>query len=289
MRRIMLECDFAGERAPFNVYIGAPAADAHPLEQQAAWLRRERGGEMPAWAMDLFARLHREALGGGMTLEDATRLAFEAELPHDAADIIDRATGPVSDEPPPDASDPAAGSPATDASASAGERAAAAIDALGALPATDTTARAIRHARAYGGAAPLTTGRLFNALASVDAEAEWGRLFLHTGDLAQTRVALEPDDPAGDTGEPGADGVPLTAELWRSLRLAAALAETYELAPVPPGALALALVAYPRSGAARALTRLGNVSHRALVDLVMTCVLGIELNNVWDVIARHDA
>ena len=278
MKQLTIGYELDGEHQSFVVYIGAPAPDAHPLEQQAAWLRRERGGVVPAQVMSGFAELHRIALNDDLSLEDVAAVAFQDELSPEEADVIDRATGPASDAPPPE---PFADAPAAPPEVS--------IDALGALPVTDTTARAIRHARAYGGAAPLTTGRLFNALASVDAEAEWARLFLHTGDLAQTRVALEPDDPSGDTGSAGTDDVALTPELWRSLRLASALADTYELDPVPPGALALALVAYPRSGAARALTRLGNVTHRALVDLVMSCVLGTDLNNVWDVIARHDS
>jgi hypothetical protein len=55
-----IPCQFGETVAPFNIYVGEPAlepTDSHPLEQQAAWLLRERGGVIPAKVMDSFATL----------------------------------------------------------------------------------------------------------------------------------------------------------------------------------------------------------------------------------------
>lgn len=56
--------------APFPVYVGEPVDDVHPLEQQQAWLARERGGVIPAEVMDSFGTLHRIALENGVSFEE---------------------------------------------------------------------------------------------------------------------------------------------------------------------------------------------------------------------------
>lgn len=91
---------------------------------------------------------------------------------------------------------------------------------------------------------PLGTGAVLAALARVDNSGEWGRLWLHAGGviLSEVRAAadVEPTSavPAGQW-----EGVPLTYALTRSLELAEELAGRYRLSPLPPGALALALLA----------------------------------------------
>ena len=60
MKKFTISCQFGEITSPFNIYIGEPAlepADTHPLEQQAAWLQRERGGTVPAVVMDNFYKL----------------------------------------------------------------------------------------------------------------------------------------------------------------------------------------------------------------------------------------
>lgn len=58
MKKFTIPCDFGGTQAPFNIYVGEPAADCnHPLQHQSAWLSRERGGTIPAEVMDSFMKL----------------------------------------------------------------------------------------------------------------------------------------------------------------------------------------------------------------------------------------
>lgn len=70
MKKFTIPCQFGEIRAPFNIYIGEPVADAHPLEQQAAWLLRERGGVIPVEVMDSFKKLQEIALENGVSFEE---------------------------------------------------------------------------------------------------------------------------------------------------------------------------------------------------------------------------
>jgi hypothetical protein len=53
----MIPCRFSSATEQFPLYVGEPAADVHPLEQQAAWLWRERQGSVPAEVLDSFRKL----------------------------------------------------------------------------------------------------------------------------------------------------------------------------------------------------------------------------------------
>jgi hypothetical protein len=58
VKKFTIPCDFGEIKAPFNIYVGEPAPGAnHPLQHQAAWLSRERGGTIPPEVMDSFAKL----------------------------------------------------------------------------------------------------------------------------------------------------------------------------------------------------------------------------------------
>ncbi|MEZ5139731.1 MAG: DUF2610 domain-containing protein [Acidimicrobiales bacterium] len=80
MKRFMVPCDFGGRKAPFPIYVGEPAPDVHPLEQQDAWLRRERGGSIPVEVMDSFAKLHAIALDNDVSFEDLCMYAMGEAL-----------------------------------------------------------------------------------------------------------------------------------------------------------------------------------------------------------------
>ncbi|MFC1408797.1 DUF2610 domain-containing protein [Streptacidiphilus sp. N1-12] len=69
MKKFTIPCDFSGEKAPFNIYIGAPAAGHHPLQHQSAWLSRERGGSVPSEVMDSFQKLFDISLENGVDFE----------------------------------------------------------------------------------------------------------------------------------------------------------------------------------------------------------------------------
>ncbi|MFD8208797.1 DUF2610 domain-containing protein [Streptomyces sp. NPDC059695] len=59
MRPFTVPCSFGPDRqVPFEVYVGEPTLDAHPLEQQLAWPARERGGTTGQDVMDGFGGPH---------------------------------------------------------------------------------------------------------------------------------------------------------------------------------------------------------------------------------------
>jgi len=70
MKKFTIPCQFGDVKAPFNIYIGEPIRDAHPLEQQAAWLLRERGGVIPPEVMDSFKKLQDIAIENGVSFEE---------------------------------------------------------------------------------------------------------------------------------------------------------------------------------------------------------------------------
>ena len=77
MKKFSVPCLFDGVTAPFNIYVGQPADDAHPLEQQAAWLARERGGVIPPEVLDSFAQLHEIARTEGVLLDEIAAYALD--------------------------------------------------------------------------------------------------------------------------------------------------------------------------------------------------------------------
>ena len=57
MKKFTVPCDFGGQKAPFDVYIGNPKPGNHPLQNQASWLSKERGGTIPQEVMESFQKL----------------------------------------------------------------------------------------------------------------------------------------------------------------------------------------------------------------------------------------
>jgi hypothetical protein len=57
MKRFTVPCEFGDTRHPFHVYIGTPGEGFHPLQWQAKWLLRERGGVVPDDVMGSFEKL----------------------------------------------------------------------------------------------------------------------------------------------------------------------------------------------------------------------------------------
>ncbi|HEY7265801.1 MAG TPA: PQQ-binding-like beta-propeller repeat protein [Trebonia sp.] len=145
--------------------------------------------------------------------------------------------------------------------------------------------------------APLTTGRVLSALARVDVTNDWQRIWLHTGDPVLIDLAEAPDPP--DTPLPASglravrdcwrwEGVPVSASLARALTLLKRLCSSYRLEPVPSGAMALALLADPASGATRALLRPGGLPHENLLELIQSDLLDTTLVGVGDLIAASN-
>ena len=70
MKKFTIPCDFGGQKAPFNIYVGEPEPSKHPLQHQAHWLSVERGGTIPAEVMDSFQKLHDIAKENNVSFEE---------------------------------------------------------------------------------------------------------------------------------------------------------------------------------------------------------------------------
>jgi len=78
MKKFSIPCDFGGQKSPFDVYIGNPKEGNHPLQNQASWLSKERGGHIPPEVMDSFAQLLELAKKNGVSFEDLCVYALES-------------------------------------------------------------------------------------------------------------------------------------------------------------------------------------------------------------------
>ena len=70
MKKFTIPCDFNGVKAPFNIYVGEVGPGIHPLQFQADWLSRERGGTIPAEVMDSFQKLADIAKENNVSFEE---------------------------------------------------------------------------------------------------------------------------------------------------------------------------------------------------------------------------
>ncbi len=70
MKKFTVPCDFGEIKAPFDVYIGEPAATRHPLQHQSRWLNSMRGGTIPQEVMDSFQKLLDLATKNNVSFED---------------------------------------------------------------------------------------------------------------------------------------------------------------------------------------------------------------------------
>ena len=153
---------------------------------------------------------------------------------------------------------------------------------------------------------PLATGRVLAALSRVDMGNDWQRISLYTGDPLETGLAEALDGPYGTdpaTSRPASpiggfadgvralnslpswEGVPISERLAGALALVGQVCDAYRLGPAPSGAMALALVADPDNGAARALLRSGSITHGDILGLIQAALLHTHLEGVDALIA----
>ena len=78
MKKFTVPCDFGNMKAPFDVYIGMPKEGNHPLQSQANWLSKERGGSIPPEVMESFGKLLALADKNGVSFEDLCVYALKA-------------------------------------------------------------------------------------------------------------------------------------------------------------------------------------------------------------------
>jgi hypothetical protein len=76
MKKFKIPCLFNGQKVPFDLYIGEPSDDLHPLHFQQLWLSSERGGSIPKEVMDSFQKLHNIAKENNVSFEELCMYAL---------------------------------------------------------------------------------------------------------------------------------------------------------------------------------------------------------------------
>jgi hypothetical protein len=149
-------------------------------------------------------------------------------------------------------------------------------DPLAGVPLSARVEAALQDATSCRPGHTVQTRHLLLSLVHADAYADWNRIF----DFRDPDGLLTADVADPDLGTGGRWGEALlTVTCAEALRLAARIATEYNLLPMPPGVLALGLLADPRSGAARCLGVSTEAEHMRLIDLVQQDVLNSGLVN----------
>ncbi|WP_439381510.1 hypothetical protein [Amycolatopsis lexingtonensis] len=157
------------------------------------------------------------------------------------------------------------------------------VDELGwwtSTPLGDVTATALQHAASHHPGV-LQTGTVFAALMDADPRAgDWARFALHTSSPSadELRRAVDAHPEAAGQQLPLDDAawtITVSEDLMSGLRLLPRMAAEFGMTPIPPGALALALLSAPTGGAARMLRAYGGVDDVGLRRLVKEDLIGI--------------
>lgn len=107
MRTFSIMCDFGGQMSPFDIFIGQPEPNHHPLHFQADWLLKQRGGTILPEVMDAIAKLNDLAIENNVPLEDLCVYALgSAQEENDSAVEVsqetlseEEATGEIVEQP----------------------------------------------------------------------------------------------------------------------------------------------------------------------------------------------
>jgi tetratricopeptide (TPR) repeat protein len=95
MKRFTVPCDIGGVKYPFHVYVTNVPWPKHPLEDQARWLREERGGTIPKEVMDSFKRLQNIAHENKVSFVDLCVYALGTATAENAKQLeIEKTGGP---------------------------------------------------------------------------------------------------------------------------------------------------------------------------------------------------
>ncbi|MGH3693056.1 MAG: CHAT domain-containing protein [Pseudonocardiaceae bacterium] len=157
------------------------------------------------------------------------------------------------------------------------------------LELSDTVRTALATAvAACGNEKILHTAAILCALAGIDVRGDWEHVWLQTGAhdvLNRPRAYL---DPLPAPGHPACTyhGTLLSPATELAFRRLEMITAAYKMVPVPPGALALVLVADPGAGATLGLLAQGELSHEELLDLVESDILGVGLPELEDLLAQ---
>lgn len=126
--------------------------------------------------------------------------------------------------------------------------------------------------------AALTTGAMLAALVEADQSCDWPRIWLHTGEPEALRLAAADD---GNGVRERWEGVLISGAMARAWEVLDRICTAYEFESAPSGAIMLALIADPSSGAARALLGSG-IGQARLLDLVQTEIVGMTLTDLHE-------
>jgi hypothetical protein len=141
-----------------------------------------------------------------------------------------------------------------------------------------TVINALEIAAARRDGRPMGTLDILLGILGVDLTWGWESVQIEASFVTQDDVERFADP------RPQADGhwhnVPLSATATQALRTAAAIASQYKLAPMPGGALALGLLADPRSAASAALLAHSSIGHERLLGLIQENVLDTSLEGL---------
>lgn len=95
MKKFKIPCDFSGQKVPFDLYIGEPRDDRHPLANQQNWLSTERQGTIPKEVMDSFDKLHKIALENNVSFEELCMYALGSASDEENGDASGNAAAPA--------------------------------------------------------------------------------------------------------------------------------------------------------------------------------------------------
>lgn len=80
MKKFTVQCLFNGQPYPFDLYIGSPRDDQHPLHNQSNWLSKERGGIIPQEVMDSIEKLRNLARENNVSFEELAAYALNSAI-----------------------------------------------------------------------------------------------------------------------------------------------------------------------------------------------------------------
>ncbi|MET0156158.1 MAG: DUF2610 domain-containing protein [Rickettsiales bacterium] len=81
MKKLTVNCVFNGTPSPFALYVGTPEGSHHPLQFQADWLSKERGGVVPEDLMETLRQLQDLAQRNNIPFEEMCDYALEESAP----------------------------------------------------------------------------------------------------------------------------------------------------------------------------------------------------------------
>jgi hypothetical protein len=80
MKKFTVPCNFGGQQSPFTIYIGEPKEGNHPIQNQADWLSKERGGQVPPEVMESLSKLKELADKNNVSFEELCVYALGAAV-----------------------------------------------------------------------------------------------------------------------------------------------------------------------------------------------------------------